>query len=201
MKYWFRLFLLLGSIIAIIALIGSLLPRSYDFKSQVDITAPANVVFEELNKLPNWKDWSQWNPKEIPGLEVNYTGPESGVGATQKWTDIRGEGKLWITKSVANETIEYEMLFANFPLMLSQLELVSDELKTTVTWSSSGRLPGGPFYGFFAPFFSTHMQNEYEKSLEKLKAKIEGTSNEVAANEAATSKTDAPTEAATTTSE
>ncbi len=173
MKYWFRLFLLIGSVIAVFALIGSLLPRSYDFKTQVDITAPADAVFAELNTLPNWKDWSQWNPNEIPGLEVKYSGPDSGVGATQRWTDVRGEGKLWFTESVTNEKIEYEMLFAKFPLMLSQIELVSGGANTTVTWSSSGRLPGGPFYGFFAPFFSTHMQHEYERSLEKLKLKIE----------------------------
>ncbi len=40
MIYWFRLLLLIGAILAIFAVIGSLLPRSYDFATQIEIEAP-----------------------------------------------------------------------------------------------------------------------------------------------------------------
>ena len=174
MKYWFRLLLLVAAILAFFAVIGSLLPRSYDFATQIEINAAADKIFPQVNTIANWQNWTQWNPAEIPGLRVQYSGVESGKGATQSWTDVRGEGKLWITNSNTDESIDYEMLFANFPTMASQIKLIeNDEGKTTVRWSSRGRLPAGPFYGFFAPFFPTQMRNQYDLSLNNLKALIE----------------------------
>ena len=173
MIYWFRLLLLIGTILAIFAAIGSLLPRSYDFATQIEIEAPADKIFPQINTISNWKKWTQWNPNEIPGLTVQYSGAASGEGATQSWTDVRGSGKLWITNSVANRQVDYEMRFANFPNMTSQIELMEAGEHTNVRWSSRGRLPGGPFYGFFAPFFSTQMRNQYDQSLTKLKENME----------------------------
>ncbi len=172
-KYFFRLILLIAAVLAIIAAFGSLLPRGYDFSTQIQIDAPRDVVFAEINSLPNWRTWSQWNPEKIPGLTVEYAGPDSGVGCEQSWTDIRGSGKLWITESDANRLIKYEMTFANFPKMTSEIEIGTAGDLTSVLWSSQGKLPGGPFYGFFAPFFGTQMRNQYQDSLQQLKKKLE----------------------------
>ena len=172
-KYYLRLLMLVGSVIAFIALIGSLLPRGYEFSTEVDIEAPVETVFEQFNQISNWRNWSQWNPAEIPELTVEYSGPESGVDATQVWTDVRGSGKLWITTSDPPDQLTYEMLFANFPKMSSLIVLTKNGDTTHVRWTSRGRLPGGPFYGFFAPFFSTHMETEYENSLNRMKKLLE----------------------------
>ena len=179
-KYYFRLILLFASVIGFFAIIGSLLPRGYSFTTETTIAAAPEAIFPELNSLRNWKNWSrQWNPAEIEGLEIQYNGEEQGVGAAQSWTDIRGKGKLWITDSEPNKSIAYEMEFAGFPKMLSTIELVldpSDESQTTVRWTSEGRLPGGPFYGYFGSFFSAQMRTQYEMSLEKLKSNLESPS-------------------------
>lgn len=172
-KYFFRLILLIGVLLGILAIIGSLLPRSYDFESQVQIEASPKRVFDEVNTIANWRDWTQWNPERIPDLEVKYSGSETGVGATQSWTDVRGSGKLWITESQPDQLIVYEMVFANFPRMTSRIEIQPIGEQTHVRWSSQGKLPGGPFYGFFAPFFSTQMGYEYERNLDELKQKLE----------------------------
>lgn len=169
-KYFLRLLLLVGAIIGVIAIIGSLLPRAYSFSSEIEIQASPETIFPKINSLSQWQSWSlQWNPAKIEGLQINYSGEPEGVGATQNWTDIRGDGKLWITKSVPQQSVTYESLFDNFPKMTSTMELVPDGGNTRVVWSSEGRLPGGPFYGFFGSFFSIHMKAEYERSLEKLK--------------------------------
>ena len=173
-KYWLRLFLLIGSVIGIFALIGSLLPRSFDFSTSIVIHAPREQVFPLLDRLESWPQWSrQWNTKEIEELEITYNDVEQGVGAAQSWKDRRGEGKLWITESTKNESIAFDMDFANFPRMTSRMELTEladeDGPKTKVQWSSKGKLPGGPLYGVMAPFFSDQMMHEYDKSLQRLK--------------------------------
>lgn len=173
-KYYFRLILLFGSVIGFFAIIGSLLPRSYSFVSEIQIDGNQQEIFEKINSLPEWQSWSkQWNPEEIEGLEISYNGESEGIGAAQTWSDIRGTGKLWITKSKPFDSIEYEMEFANFPKMTSRFELEPIKTGIQVRWSSDGKLPGGPFYGYFAAFFSGQMQAEYERSLEKLKLLIE----------------------------
>lgn len=173
-KYYFRLILLLGAVIGFFAIVGSLLPRSYSFTCEIAINADQTQIFPQINSLRNWTNWSrQWNPAEIENLEIQYNGQPTGVGAAQTWTDRRGEGKLWITRSSPNQSITYELIFDGFPKMISQIELVPGISTTNVRWSSEGRLPGGPFYGYFGSFFSSHMKTEYDKSLEKLKSFVE----------------------------
>jgi len=180
LKYFFRLLLLIGAIIGIFAVIGSLLPRSYDFSTQIEIDAPPTAIFPKINSLRDWQDWSmQFNPTAIDDLEIEYNGEPAGVGAAKSWSDIRGTGKLWITKSSPDSSLEYEMTFANFPKMASQITLEPLQNKTRVSWNSQGKLPGGPFYGYFGWLFSTQMRNEYDKSLEKLKTLVESEAKEI----------------------
>ena len=182
--------LLVGAVLAVFAVIGSALPRNYDFSTQIEINSPANQVFPQINTISNWKNWTQWNPADIPGLTVQYSGAEAGEGATQTWKDVRGHGKLWITKSLSGKEIEYDMDFANFPTMTGRIELSElGDAQTVVRWSSRGKLPGGPFYGYFAPFFSTQMKNQYDQSLAKLKNLVES-GKTMPANDPATDQAD-----------
>lgn len=89
------------------------------------------------------------------------------------WTDIRGKGKIWITKSTPNQRIEYSTDYEKRPRMFSCFELAEVGNSTQVSWSSKGELPWGPFYGYFGWLFPSHMMTEYMMSLEKLKQFIE----------------------------
>lgn len=171
-KYYFRLLLLLATIFGIFALIGSLLPRGYSISSEILIDAPPQAVFAEINDLENWQSWSPWSPERIEGLTVRCIGT-SGVGNAMTWNDARGEGKLWIITSEPACKIEYLMRFSNFPEMTSDITLTPTDNATKVQWSSQGRLPSGPFYGYLAPFFGYHMRHEYDESLIRLKDKLE----------------------------
>jgi hypothetical protein len=88
--------------------------------------------------------------------------------------------------------IEYEMEFANFPKMTSQIELAPTNNQVRVSWASQGKLPGGPFYGYFAAFFSSQMRSEYERSLDNLKLVIESASGDAASPESAAPESAAP---------
>ena len=173
-KYYLRLLLLFGAVIGFFAIVGSLLPRSYSFVTEIQIAGDQQEIFHKINSLRQWQSWSkQWNPDEIDSLKIRYNGISAGVDAAQSWSDIRGSGKLWITQSNPFDLIEYEMEFANFPKMTSQIELEPINQEVRVRWSSQGKLPGGPFYGYFAAFFSSQMRSEYERSLKSLKLQIE----------------------------
>ena len=174
LKYYFRALLLFGSVILFFAFLGCLIPRSYSFTSALAIAGKPEAIFAQLNSLENWTNWSrQFNPAEITDLKMKFNEQKSGKDAALSWTDIRGKGKIWITKSTPNQRIEYSTDFEKRPRMYSSFELVENENSTTVLWSSNGKLPWGPFYGYFGWLFPSHMKTEYSMSLEKLKQVIE----------------------------
>ena len=131
------------------------------------------VVFDMMNSLPNWQQWSNFSKERVEGLVIEYSSTKSGEGAVQKWEDARGKGKMWITQSQPHSKIEYDLKFDGFPTMKSTIEIEESGQTTTVVWSSSGKLPGGPFYGYFALLFPGQMQYEYQQSLKRLKELVE----------------------------
>jgi hypothetical protein len=93
-----------------------------------------------------------------------------GEKASLSWREQRGNGSLWIHRSVQNEVIEYRSKFADFPTMDSSLRLIEEEPdKTRIVWRSQGRLPAGPFYGWAAIVFGTGLTAQYDRDLLNLK--------------------------------
>ena len=172
-KFFIRAFLLLLSVVAVFVTIGYLLPRDYDIESTIYIESPPDEVFGYVNSLPNWQFWSNFSEQQVESLKITYGDTKSGVGAAQTWTDSRGSGKLWITKSEEPSLIEYSLEFANFPTMLSQVALSKEGEGTRIAWTSEGTLPSGSFYGYSALLFPTHMTYQYEQNLQRLKEIVE----------------------------
>ncbi len=173
-----RILLAVATLILIVLAIGSLLPRDYEATATISIAAPAERIFPYLNRLQSWPSWSNWNERDIPDLQIQYSGNESGTGAVQTWTEPRGTGKLWISDSQPNQSVKYESEFANFPRMTSTIQLQPDDPGTLISWTSSGRLPPGPFYGWFGNVFAQALQRDYEKSLRRLKSLVESNSTD-----------------------
>ena len=167
-KVLIRLAAVITCLALVVAVVGNLLPRDYNFQTTRQIDADPALVFTMINELPNWPQWSNWNPERVEGLRIQLGDIKHGVGAVQTWTDSRDSGKLWITKSIENRSIEYQLKFGDFPEMSNLIELQPVDGGTFVTWSSHGRLPNGPFYGYFALIFPTQMQYQYEHSLQRL---------------------------------
>jgi hypothetical protein len=169
MKYWIRLFLLIGAIISVIAAIGWALPHNYSLATSTTIKASPREVYAQIDLTPKWKAWSQWNSDEIKDLTVEY----GADGKSQSWTDVRGTGKLWFVDQKQDQRIDYRMRFANFPEMDASIVLKAKGESTEVTWTSEGKLPSSPFYGFFRHIFVQQMQLQYDQSLQKLKTAVE----------------------------
>lgn len=168
-----RIIIAVSVLVGIVLLIGTLLPREYETTNSIEIPAAPGDVFPFLVDLQEWQLWSPWNA-DTEGLRVTLGDRTSGVGATQTWTEPRGEGSLVLTEVVDNERVLYRSEFANFPELTGTFQLTEiDPQRTRVTWQTQGALPGGPFYGWFGMMFSTAMQGEYQKSLTRLKQHVE----------------------------
>ncbi len=168
-----RILLVVGGIVLLVALIGSLLPRAFETSAQVTIASPPEKIFPFVEDLGHWQSWSPWNAHAVSGLRVELGELTTGEGATQTWTEQRGEGKLWITRIDEPRLVRFSSLFAGFPQMDNEITLEGNGAETVVTWRATGSLPGGPFYGWFGLMFPAALGSEFSNALQRLKSTVE----------------------------
>lgn len=169
-----RVFGAAAVLVLLFLLVGMLLPHSYQTAAEVVIDAPPEKVFPYLNRLDRWPEWSQWATNKDSMFAVEYGPQVEGVGAVQTWKEPRGSGKLWITGSEPDRSLEYVVEFGDFPRMTSRFELQKVDSGTRLKWSSEGRLPSGPFYGWLRIAFVNGMMSQYQQALIKLDAVVTG---------------------------
>lgn len=161
-------------LVLLFLLVGMLLPHAYQTSAEVVIDAPPEKVFPYLNRLDRWPEWSQWATNKDSMFTVEYGPQVEGLGAVQTWKEPRGSGKLWITGSKPERSVDYVVEFGDFPRMNSRFELQAEDSRTRLKWSSEGRLPSGPFYGWLRMAFVNGMKSQYQQALVKLDAVVTG---------------------------
>ncbi|MCB2207629.1 MAG: SRPBCC family protein [Bacteroidetes bacterium] len=97
-------------LIALFLIIPLFLADNVTISSEKEIDAKPATVFQQVNMLENWKNWS---PFESDSTMVDtYEGPEAGVGAKRTWTgEMAGEGSLTIVKSEPYSLIQNKLAF------------------------------------------------------------------------------------------
>jgi len=160
---------LLFIFVCIVAGIGYVLPRSYDFEVGETVKADPEVVFDNIDKFTDWQTWSQWSSKNPNISKLEY----GDNGDSMQWTDNRGKGEMKIVDTEPGKRVSVTSNYGNFPEMNSTISVSAETGFTIIAWRSVGRLPSGPFYGYFSPFFPNGMRAQYADSLRKLKNECE----------------------------
>jgi hypothetical protein len=137
-----KILIVLGVILVVFVVIVTLQPAEFHVARTATITAPAAVVFAQVNELKKWDAWSPW-VKIDPAMKQTYEGPASGKGAISRWAGNNqvGEGSMTITESRPNELIRFNLEFIK-PMAgtsTSEFSFKPEGNQTTVTWSMSGR--------------------------------------------------------------
>ncbi len=173
LRLFFRLMLAVAGLIVVFLVVGSLIPREFQFETRIKIEKPAAQIFPLVNDLRQWQLWTHFNPQSNTNLDLNYGATTAGPDASMTWIERRGKGKLWIETSQANNHVAYAVEFANFPRMKSNIQFEETNGQTEVVWDSSGSLPFGPFYGWFGMYFSEALRRDYDANLQRLKELVE----------------------------
>jgi hypothetical protein len=167
--------ILLGAVLLVIYALNQ--PDDFRVARSQTITAPPEKIFPLLNDLHRFNEWNPF-AKGDPNLEIAYSGPDSGRGATHSWdsTGRSGKGRLEITEVSAPSRIAMQLD------ILKPVEghnnvvftLQPNGNATEVTWAMTGKTP---FIGkMMCLFFSMDRMvgGEFEKGLADLKAIAEG---------------------------
>ena len=150
--------------------------EGYALGRQGILSAPAAVVFAQVNDLHKWEAWNPWL-KLDPACKMTYEGPAAGTGASYTWAGNNkiGEGCMTITESRPNELIRFNLEFlrpfrANHTV---EFTFKPDTHQTAVSWSMSGKK--NFIFKAMGLFMNTDKMigSDFERGLATLKAVAE----------------------------
>jgi hypothetical protein len=148
----------LAAVIAVLLLIVvALRPADFRVERSVTLSAPAAVLFEQVN---DHHKFSEWNPfmKLDPNVKTTYSGPDSGVGAVCSWEGNNqiSAGSATIIESKPGELVRQRMDWKRPMEGTSMVEFTFKPAgdKTVVTWAMYGK------NGFIGKLFSLFMDCE-----------------------------------------
>lgn len=133
--------LLLAAIIAVFLVLASRQPDEFRVTRALQMDAPPERVFSEVNRLKAWDAWSPW-AKLDPNAANTFSGPEEGPGASLRWSGNSevGEGVMTIEQSVPSELVRLKLEFIRpMPgVNTSEFTFTPEAGGTRVTWTMFG---------------------------------------------------------------
>ena len=166
--------ILIGFLVVLVALaiVIAMQPNSFSISRKGTISAPALVVFDQVNNFRKWEAWSPWD-KLDPDMKRVFSGPESGKGAVYAWdgNDKVGSGSMTLTESKSGELVQIKLEFKKPFEAINDTEFrfAQEGGNTVVTWTMSGT------NNFVSKAFSLFMNmdkmigQDFEKGLASLK--------------------------------
>jgi len=156
-------------LIVLLLIISFFLPSKVHVERSVVINAQPQVIFEQINTLPNWEGWSPWKAMD-PSSVITYGDKKSGVGAYYTWKGPEtGEGKMTITQSVPFSMVETEVDFGEMGTSLGVYILEAAEGGTKLTWGFDTDMGMNPIMKFGGLFMKGILEKQFDDGLGKIK--------------------------------
>jgi uncharacterized protein YndB with AHSA1/START domain len=171
-----KILIALAVIVVVLVVIVMLQPSEFRVARSTTISAPAPVVFAQVNDLHKWEAWNPWG-KIDPAMKQTYEGAPAGTGAVYTWSGNNevGEGRMTIIESRPSELIRIKLeFFKPFAgTSIAEFTFKPEDNQTAVTWSMTGE------NNFMAKAVHLFMNmdkmvgGQFEKGLAQLKAVAE----------------------------
>ena len=167
---------LIGSVVILLifAAIGYTLPADYEAKRSIEINAPIDVVFGNVNTLEKNLAWSPW-VGQAPDTKITYNDIPTGTGARFDWeSPSSGRGATLITKSESPTTIEMDIDFGDDGVAKSFWNFEQVGTAVRATWGVRGSAGANPYARFFGLMLDRMIGVHLETGLSRLKKTAEG---------------------------
>jgi effector-binding domain-containing protein len=162
------------ALVAVLAGIGMLLPRTVHLERSAVVDRPPSVVFATVNSYRRFDEWSPWNALD-PNLNASRSGPDVGVGAHYSWTGNSkvGTGSQTITASVPYERVSTDLDFGMDGPAKAAFLLKPEGAGTRLTWTLDADMGAGPIGRWFGLFMERMVGPDYEQGLAAIKTVAE----------------------------
>jgi uncharacterized protein YndB with AHSA1/START domain len=170
MKWLKRIVLGVFVLVAVLLAIGMVLPSGFKVQRSVEIAAAPSKVYPLIASPREWKNWSAWNRRD-PAMKIEYSGPESGVGAKWSWqSKTEGNGTMEFTAAVPDQRVDYSLHFPDFDMRSKgQLQIQASGNGTRVTWTNEGNVGNNPVNRYFAAMMDSMVGPDFQAGLANLK--------------------------------
>jgi Polyketide cyclase / dehydrase and lipid transport len=175
--YWVLIAILVCFGLAVVALLfyGSRLPAKWEVIESITIRADREKLFDYLNVIENWEQWTIWSKDINPSFEFKYEGAKSGTGATQCWRANKQFGKTKICSTQRPEKIAFMFQFGHGQQMMKGcLTMLPRGGETEVRWAAYGDAGNNPTRKIMAQMMTPYMKKDFERGLARLKTIMEG---------------------------
>jgi len=148
MNKFLKIFIFILLAIASLYILACFLaPKKLQLKVEETIDAPSNLVYNLVNDLKKWENWSPW--VELDSTAVyTYTNKTEGVGASFTWkgNNLIGEGTQTIKESKLAQKVRLALEFNGVDGISNSTWIFNKNgNKTDVTWDFDGSDTPFPF--------------------------------------------------------
>jgi hypothetical protein len=161
----------------LIILIGFFLPSQWQVSRSIVINKPPQAIFGYVASFKmGWPQWSDFD-YEDPNIKYSYSGPNMGTGASRSWiSDKMGNGSQTITSANPATGITFELKMDNTKFeLIGNISFEPTVNGTKVIWTDSGNAGNNIFFKYMAKMMDKMMGTTFDRSLAKLKARLDGT--------------------------
>jgi uncharacterized protein YndB with AHSA1/START domain len=171
MKIFTRIVIVVGVLIIVLFVVALCLPSTFSVQRSAVIGGDPNAVYTRFETPRTWAEWSEWTTRKDPTLHYVYEGPESGPGATMRWTSKQmGDGHLTIVEAVPVDHVRYELRMVGSDMEVhGHVQFAPTPGGTRVTWHDTGSLGSNPLYRLMTPMMDRMLGGAFEESLNNLK--------------------------------
>jgi hypothetical protein len=166
-------------LIALLIVVVAMQPGDFRVSRQANVSAPASLVFAQVNDFHKWEAWNPWG-KIDPAMKQAYGGAASGTGATYAWEGNNevGAGRMTITESRPSDLIRIQLEFLKPLAATNTAEFTFAEQggETAVTWSMQGKNSFLAKAIHLVVDMDRMVGGQFEKGLASMKAVSEQTS-------------------------
>jgi hypothetical protein len=131
-----------AAVVVLFVLVVATRPADLRITRGTTISAPASVVFAQVNDFHNWEAWSPW-AKLDPAMKTTYEGPAAGTGAVYSWVGNSkvGEGRMTIAESHPSDLVRIKLEFMKpfAATNLAEFTFQPQGDQTAVTWNMTGK--------------------------------------------------------------
>jgi hypothetical protein len=179
----------LAILLLLVSAVGLLFFSSHvEIRRSVTINRPVGLVFDYLNNLSNYNEWSPWYQMDTTA-QYTVSGPASGVGAKMSWVSKNeqvGQGSLIYTEVVEGKSIKHDLNFMENGVAKGEYVLEPADAGTRVSWVFSFEAGANPLLRIMGAFMQDMVGADFDKGLARMKDILESPAFVPESNEAAT---------------
>jgi uncharacterized protein YndB with AHSA1/START domain len=170
------IFIGIAVLVVLFIVIVAMRPSDFRITRATTMSAPAAMVFAQVNDFHNWAAWSPWE-KMDPALQKTFAGAPAGTGAGYSWVGNKkvGKGCMTILESRPNDLIRIKLEFLKpfQAVNLTEFTFRPAGDQTAVTWSMTGK--NNFFFKAFGLLMSMDKMvgQDFEKGLAGMKSLVE----------------------------